>query len=233
MNKEIAAVKNYAPAVTDGDNLREAILENLDGLDVNVFDLETIKVPSSGSTSWEVVTVDGAETVKELEGVIIGTQVARAYWPTGFDSGGSEPPQCSSNDGIRGQGSPGGLCGDCSMASFGSDGKRGQACKLILRLFFLRPGAMLPSLIPLPPTSLKPAKAYLLGLASKGVQSRRAATGISLEKDKNKDGIAFSKAKFRMINRLPEDQAVVIENLATAILPTLKKSSVTPSEVAD
>ena len=111
------------------------------------------------------------------------------------------------------------------MAEFGSDNRgRGQACKQIKRLFVLRPTSMLPLVVNLPPTSLRPATRYLLRLAGSGLKYQGAVTRITLEKAKNPDGIAYSTAVFALAGKLDPGQATAMEEYTKSIGPLLKRS---------
>ena len=78
------------------------ISDELDGLDVT---FERIKIPSGGATMFEVPTDEGDETesVKEFSGVILYHHTLNAFYQTKY-TGGSNPPDCGSFDGITGIG---------------------------------------------------------------------------------------------------------------------------------
>ena len=127
--KEIATVESYAlTEVAEGGDLQEIIADNLGGEQITPFDLDRVTVPAGGALSWEVPTLDGEESVKEIEGIVIYWRTARAYWEQGLDeSGGGSPPDCSSDDGQIGIGTiaatvQGGQCSACPMNQFGSAG---------------------------------------------------------------------------------------------------------------
>jgi len=98
--------------------------------------------------------------LKELSGIIIAWRDTRAYWSVPMEeSDGNMPPDCYSLDARTGEGEPGGNCHKCPNAEFGSGSKgEGQACKLVRQLFLVREDNLLPEIVHLPPSSLKPAR---------------------------------------------------------------------------
>lgn len=173
--------------------IQEIIADNLAGQEVGEFDLPRVTIPAGGGTRWEVGSpLTGTESLESLEGIIVYQRLVRAYWPSDDVSG--EPPQCSSRDAIVGVGDPGGDCKTCPYAQFGSDGRRGQACKQQTMWFVLRPDSFLPVVLGLPPTSLKAAKQYALALAGAGIALSGVVTSIALEADRNPDGQKYSRA---------------------------------------
>ena len=230
MTKELA-VKNEAefPALAqDPKVLAEALAENLGGGAISPFDLDRIGIPSGGGLAWAVPALDGTEdAAKELVGIITHVQNARAYWHNPYGGGeGAVPPDCVSDDAVNGVGDPGGLCAQCPYAAFGSDSRqRGQACKLIQRLFLLRPGASLPVVVNLPPGSLKGARKYLLRLVSNSKRASSVLTRLTLEKDKNADGIVYSKAVFAMVGSLDQPQADAASAYGKALAPYFRRTA--------
>jgi hypothetical protein len=167
--------------------------------------------------------------------VIVLARDARAYWQKSLDEGGgNQPPDCHSNDGVCGIGTPGGSCvptqidKGCPLAQFGSDTKlvngaavagRGQACKAIRQLFLLRGDSLLPVVLALPPTSLKAAKQYMLRLAGQGVPYWAAVTKIGLESAQNAGGIKYSKATFAFAGMLTEEQKAKAKQYSDMLKP--------------
>jgi hypothetical protein len=174
--------------------------DNIGPYQISSFELPRIKCPAAGSTVWKLDTPDGDEILRELEAIILSWRQARAYWKISLNDGGSQkPPDCSSKDGFFGVGDPGGRCGDCPLAQFGSStrgGRRGQACKQMRQMLILRPGESVPYFLSVPPTSLRACVQYFLGLASRGVSHWETVTKIRLEKTKNADGTEYSRMIF-------------------------------------
>jgi hypothetical protein len=214
-------------------NIVEIVEENLGSEGVSAYDLDRVKIPAGGATAFEVPTLEGEESIKEIEGIIIFWKTARAYWPEKFN-GENNPPQCSSVDGEVGQGTPGGYCSKCPLAQFGSaDNGKGQACKQMRQLFIVRENDILPLVLTLPPTSIKPAKQYFMRLASKGIKYTHAVTRITLEKAKSGEGITYSKAAFALVKQLEPAVCTKIDAFTESIRPMLETVAVENGEAPD
>jgi hypothetical protein len=184
------------------EKIREVVVANLGESTMRIMDLERIRIPAGGGTVWTVPDISGEQNVKELSGVIVGRHEVRTYWKLRMElSDGASPPDCYSPDAKKGFGDPGGACACCPHGHFG------QACKLYLLLYFLRPDNLLPDIVSLPATSIKPARLHLRRLAVRGLASYDLITNIGLEKTKNDQGIEYSKATFTAGSLLPPEQA--------------------------
>jgi hypothetical protein len=201
----------FAIITLQKNEISDILAENLGGTGLSIQDLETIKVPSGAGGQWEVPGVEGVKHQKALEGIVIFSQSTRAYWPDSFnDTGGGTPPQCMSVDAITGIGDPGGECSGCPKAEFGSDphgSKRGQACAESRLAFMVMKEDILPMVIKIPAMSLGNSRKYLTGLLSKRRAIHSVYTRLTLEKDKNKDGIDFSKIIFEKYGDVENPEA--------------------------
>ncbi len=216
---QLVPVTSYAILSADQTDLSEILAEAAGPNGITAADLDQVKVPSGGALTWELPGLDGPEPAKAITGIIVHQHDARGYWEHGMDeTGGGEPPACSSIDAVTGVGAPGGPCGHCPLAVFGSagDGDR-PACKSTKNLYVVTPESMLPIVLPLPPMSIKPAKQYLLRLASRGIRASSVLTKISLVQDKNRGGITYAKAVFEMVERLSPDVAGQVKAYAETI----------------
>lgn len=171
----------------DPDDARELLADALSGQSLSIGDLDRVKVPSGGGTTWEVPTVDGEKSMKVIEGVILHRQRRRAYWPFAMEERPDDhdgTPDCQSNDGEYGEGDPGGACNACPYNEFGSDikGGPGKACKETLQLFVLAPDDLLPIVVTVPPASLANVKAYFIRLLRAQSGPSDVVTKIGLEK---------------------------------------------------
>ena len=204
-----------------GADLQEIMEENLGGEGISQFDLTRVKIPSGGGTSWSIPTLEGDEDAKELRGIIVYWKNSRAYWKDSF-GGGSNPPDCRSDDGVTGYGDPGGECNKCPLSQWGSDDRgKGQACKSIRFLFLLRENDILPVAIALPPTSIKPIKNYFLRLATSATPFYSVITTLRLEKTKNADGITYSVVTPSMERKLSPECTAKIKAYAENFKPAL------------
>lgn len=238
MSTEIATISStYAVLKSDPEELRSVLAANVGDGGLGAFELDRVRVPAGGGKAWEVPGLDGSDTIKEIEGVIVAWRDARAYWQADLDaSGGGTPPDCSSSDGVRGVGDPGGVCMACPMAQFGSATKagkqaRGQACKQTRMLFMVRPGDSLPIVVVAPPSSLKAVKQYFLRLASQAIPFYGVVTALGLEPDKSKDGITYSKVAPKLVSRLEPAERERMNGYAQAIAVLVNKVTVESADI--
>lgn len=222
-NRELVTVASYAVMQAEPDALGAMLRTNVGPQGLSVFDLDTVKTPAGGGTTFVVPTIDGEEEAKELRGVIVGFKDLRSYWRTGFDeSGGGTPPDCSSQDMVRGDGDPGGECARCAFSRFGTAG-RAQACQQRRLLFLVREGDLLPIVVSVSPASLKSVRQYFLRLASHAVPFYGVLSSLSLERDKNRDGIAYARISVRSLGGLAPDEAARMAQYAAALRPALER----------
>jgi hypothetical protein len=217
------AISPFVVFATPVADIRDAVVANLGEGEMNAGNFERVKIPAGGGTAWSLQGLDGEEILKELSGIIVAWRDTRAYWSVAMEnSEGNQPPDCYSLDARTGTGKPGGDCHDCAFAKFGSGPKGdGQACKLVRQLFLLREENLLPEIVSLPPSSLKPARQYFMRLASKAAPCYSLITKIGLEKTKNTQGIAYSRATFTSGGRLTPEQTARVKEYAAMIQPFL------------
>lgn len=208
----------------DGSEALEALAYNIQGEQIDEFDLDRVSVPAAGGLAF---TLPDDDVTKEITGIMISVGVRRAYWdkPFGEENG---PPVCSSSDGIRGNGDPGGDCASCPLNQFGTakkdDGQpgRGKACRESRAIFMLRESDRLPLVVSAPASSLKGAKQYLMKLP---VIRTRALTTIALVKDKSSDGVAYSRLVLSFVGKLPDSVDGPLRDYANAIGSAVLPSS--------
>lgn len=196
-------------------NINEAMAEELDGLDGS---FERIKIPSAGSTVFEVPGENPNEpdAVKEFSAVILYHHPLFAYYKDKY-TGGSNPPDCGSFDGVTGEGDPGGSCAKCPYNQFGSGENGSKACKNRRRIYVLREGEIFPLLLSLPTGSLKEFSRYIKRLLSKGKKSNSVVTRFSLKKAVNSGGIAYSQAQFAVDRNLTAEEYALINRLSEQV----------------
>ena len=122
-NTEIAVVNNYT-ALKDF-NLAEAMASELSGMNIS---FDRVSVPAAGGLAFELPGEMPGETdmAKEFTGVILFHHPLFTYYRDSF-TGGNNPPDCGSYDGVYGVGDPGGRCDKCPLNQFGSDPNGGKA----------------------------------------------------------------------------------------------------------
>ncbi len=152
------------------DNLAQlntdAVSDELIGLTIG---FERIKMPSGGSTNFEVPgnNPNAPDEVKEFVAVIMHHHPLHAYYKTKY-TGGNNPPDCGSFDGMIGEGDPGGKCRPCPNNKFGTGENESKACKTRRRIYLLREGDIFPMLLSLPTGSLEVFTKYIKRLLTSG-----------------------------------------------------------------
>ena len=146
------------PDMVQGGFTDEDLADDMEGVTPS---FQRIKIPGGGVTQFEMPSdnPDQPNYEQRLVGVIVYTHLSNAYWAgeKSEDDDKDNPPTCQAVTGKYGFGTPGGICDTCKLNAFGS-GKdsKGKACKNMRALYFLRSGDMMPMILNLPPTSLKP-----------------------------------------------------------------------------
>lgn len=233
----VRAAEHYAIMKQNAAELAQVIQENLGGTGIDIFQLDRVKVPAGGSTTWEIpdlLAEGGSVASKVLEGVIIYFADGNAYWDTAYN-GEANPPVCVSEDGLVGVSSReglGGECASCPLNRFNSEVRpdgtrgRGKACKNMRRLFIMRPGTVLPLLLVVPPTSLKQVRQYFLRLAGAGIPYYGVITKLALVQQKSGDGITYSQIQPQLGARLSPEEIAKIREFRDALVPALKRVTI-------
>lgn len=222
--KDIATVQRFTVMDVAPRDVADMLLAASGGQRLSPFDLDVIKVPSGqGAPLWTVQTIEGEDAVKSLEGIAILQRTVRSYWRTSLEeSGGGSPPDCSSQDGQVGRGDPGGDCIDCPMAEFGTDARgRGQACKQNALLFLLRPDSVVPMVLEVPPSSIKPVRNFILRMSGQGIQPFGAVLSFSLQKVKKGGSPDYFEVVPSLVRRLDDAELTKIRALRDALMPVL------------
>ena len=210
-----------------GEALPQIMEENIGAGGMEVADLERIKIPAGGATTWLVNTVSGEEALKVIEGIVIHFSSGRAYWKESF-SGDNVPPDCSSTDMVQGvlNGNVT-ACKTCPMNQFGTSigdngvpGK-GKACSEIRTLYILQKDSLLPMVLRLPVTSVKPCRKYFVALATKAKAYYNVISQISLGQEKG--NFTYSVAQFAMKEELDDVTKKAIIAYREQIIPLLKE----------
>ena len=214
-NKELIISNQSGFLQVANFNMSETIAEELAGLDLT---FDRIKIPSGGGTVYEVPGEDSDEpdTVKEFCAVILNHHPVFSYYKEKY-TGGSNPPDCGSMDGISGVGSPGGNCTRCPLNQFGSAENNGKACKNRRRIYLLREGEVFPLILSLPTGSIKEFTKYIQRLVSKSKKSYGVVTKFALKKASSNSGIAFSQATFSIDRVLTDEEIAAIRPLSEQV----------------
>lgn len=189
--------------VSETEFSQDELAEDMDGLQLG---FQRVKIPSGGQVQFEIPTEDpdNPDYQKFLEGIIVYSHNANAYWAEGKSDTENTPPDCQSMDGKLGYGCPGGICADCMYNRFGSDPNpkgtgKGKACKNQRIIYLLRSGDLMPIQLPLSPTSIRP---YTDFVNAAFISRRRGVCGsvvrIGLKK-KNNGKDDYSVATFQKV----------------------------------
>ena len=218
MGKEVAKVEPGGFLAFKNDAEVKAVIDaNIGaGVSVSPLELERTKLPTGGGQAWQL----GDDVAKTFDCIIAAWHNCRGYWPGEFGS--NTPPQCSSPDGITGYGDPGGACRNCPH-DWKNDRNSGQpTCKEKIRLFLIREGRVLPTMLSLPVMSIKPFRAYMLELTSSHVKIYHdVVTRIGLSAEKNQGGINFSAATFEFVEALSGEMRAKVRAYAESIAPLM------------
>lgn len=203
-NTDITTINNSGFLALKDFNFSDIVSEEMDGLSAS---FERIKIPAGGMTVFEIPgdDPDEPETVKEFSAVILYHHPLFAYYKDKY-TGGSNPPDCGSFDGVIGEGTPGGECAKCPYNQFGSGDNGSKACKNRRRIYLLREGEIFPMILSLPTGSLKDFSRYLMRQLSKGNKSNSIVTRFTLKKATNNSGIAYSQAQFAVDRKLTAEE---------------------------
>lgn len=185
----------------------EVFQHNLRGQRITERDIPRVTVPPQGMTIWTIPTAEGDAHVEELTGILVDYTLPRALFGKPLESGGVAPPVCSSPDGIKGIGSPGGDCYGCPFNQFGSDPREesnGKACKEKRMLYLLRPDSILPLVVQAPSTSIPNVFRYVTQLGNEETKFETVFTRITLEKV-NAGALSYSKVVLRNMGAIPEE----------------------------
>lgn len=180
------------------------------------------KLPKEGkSFLLDTGDEDNLISLETIEGVVVHSHLCNAR----FDPASrGEPPICSSMDAKVGVDLEGVAhdCEDCPLNQFGTagPGKRGKACKNMIRLYILTDSIPIPILISLPPTSIKAWQTYRYSLALDQLTPKAVVTELSLVTATSKSsGDKFAKVKPKFRGVLSDEARTIAEMFAAGFTP--------------
>ncbi len=227
VKKEESVVAEYGAGV----NFSDLLAEELDGLTPS---FERIKIPAGGGLAFEVPgdDPDSPDSVKEFKAVILYHHPINCYYEEEY-TGGNNPPDCGSMDGHVGVVAETGevkQCADCEYSKFGT-GKNGvKACKQKRRIYLLREGEALPTILSLPTGSLSEFSKYVMRLLSKGKKTNGVVTKFTLRKAQNSGGINYSQAVFAVDRELVDAEIENVKNMSEQVKALATKVTVLDEE---
>lgn len=211
----------------------ELIQENLGAEGLKASDFERMKFPSGGGLAWQITDLSGKKkSVDTIDGIILMYKTQHVYWEKEFNGAGT-PPDCSSSDLITGHGNPGGSCAICPLSQWESGKNGGKACKKVGVLVMMKPGEMLPVLIPVPVKSVDVVKKFLLKLTTQGIKYFHSIVSIGLQSATNKGGIEYSKIDPHFVAGLPDEAKVQIDAYKKMLFGTLSSVSVSQEDLSE
>lgn len=241
MSNDLSVIDQFH-CLTKVDHLKEVVEANMGvGASVDIFGLERIRLAAGGARGFVIESDIGEEpeTIGEFDAVITDIAPERLYWEEAFSSGGGgAPPSCISKDLIYGFGRnrPGmeapkqNECVHCPQNQWGSDPRpdsEGKACREVRKLFLLRRAdSLFPSLMIVPPGSLKPMLKHLQGLTSRGLPYYALINTFSTEIAKSESGVKFAQLNLRASRVLRDDEIDRIKQYKTALSSVLRQSVV-------
>ena len=200
------AVEGYA-ALKDID--MSVVWNELSGMNKG---MERIRIPYSDSPTYEMPGgyKNKPENVKEFKAVILLQHTFRVYYKSDY-SGEKCMPDCGSNDGKYGAGSPGGECGICPHNEFGTGKNGSKACKERRAIYVLREGEIFPLLLSLPTGSVDEFGDYIRHILSLRKMPWEVVTRFYLTEKVNGAGKPYSQACFEKDENdlLPEEIAAI------------------------
>jgi hypothetical protein len=178
-----------------------------------------------------------SKQTKEIDCVMLFQQRIRGYWVNAF-GGEKQLPECASMDCLSGIDRTDGetvksMCKTCPKSQFGSDpkGGRGQACKEMRRMFMRLENDYVPTVISVPPSSLKNVDNFLVKLFSKGIKYTDIRIKLKLEDAVNASSIHFSRLVLvKSPLNLTEQELKMAKDMASAYMPFMKSE---PIELGD
>lgn len=208
----------------------QGAMDELKGLE---FTMDRVRIPAGGGTAFEVPGEnEETDLAKDITGVIVHNHPAYAFYRDKY-TGGNNPPDCGSFDGVKGTGCPGGECARCPNNAFGSGEGKSKACKNKRMLYVLPEGEFFPICLSLPSGSLKEFSQYAKRQLTRGRRISDVVTRITLKKATSSTGIAYSQAVFTMERLLTDEErkaiAPVIED-AREYASHLTVAALIPSE---
>jgi len=204
-NKDIVLFESQFSMISaDNSSVLEAMKNNLKTEEITRRDMFTlIPNPSGGDEEWTIETPIGKQTFESFDAIILSIGSERAFYEGEYEEGNTEPPQCSSTDGVIGQGTPGGRCAACENSKFGPDGEI-PICSQKKPLYLLIPevNPVMPVILNVTGPSFKTLKTFNVGLMQYGVNTFDIMVKLSLRKGKTKNNKPASILQFKTITNL-------------------------------
>ena len=232
MSNEI--VKKEENRIQVNSEMSNMLSDEMDGLNI-AFPI--IKVPAGGGLAFEVPGDDpnSPDLQKEFNAVILYHHPMLSYYKEKY-TGGNQAPDCGSYDGVNGIERETGLvksCKDCPFNQFGSGENGGKACKTKRRIFLLREGEAIPTILTLPTGSIGDFSKYIMRVISKGKKSNQIVTKFSLTKAQNQGGINYSKVVLTHAYDLNPAEIENVSKIAEQVKVLASKQDLTEVDIEE
>jgi len=236
MANELAVIDHQKfPALVPGSEVAEALEANkaiAEG-ETREQDLVKITVPSQGQTQWTWTDMTGNQSADVIRGLLVWVQKRGYLWP--FEEPSGDMPVLVTNDMFTAEKRGDELGdidpeilekasnGDGSYAwkelgeyqEFGSsENGHGKRCREYRMLFILQEGGAHPCMVPAPPGSLKTILPFITQMCAT-VPHWRAVIELSLEKDKSKGGVDFSRIVPKLVGMIDAETGKKVKEFYT------------------
>lgn len=220
--------------VREGAELMMRTMEAMKG--ASEIPMTRVKVPSGGG-KYFASDDDAAPPMQAIEGVIMAAQYANVYWDKPMGEGDSTPT-CSSNDGLSGWYMEDGemierSCRTCPYNRMGSagTGKKGKACKNIVKIMMLAEGQPLPVEIKVPVMSVSNFSRYMAReVIARGLGIWQVTTRMTIKEAVNSGGIKYGQIQFECTGRVDDNEIAAVR---AAVAPLLLPEAETKGAEAD
>lgn len=248
--------RNDYVALAENSDVGEIVRANLgEGEAFDVSLLTRVKVPSGGGTTWTIPTVEGDENAKVLEGAFLHWSKQGLLWPHEEPVEGDQPILVSydlETAELRGP-IPAelndtlerfrlsdttydwrGLAADNGPFGYGTGksghGKRVKEQRLVV---LLRKGDIMPTVVTVPPGSLKNFAKLMFGMTNFQLPYWKTAVRLTLEKATSRGGQPFAKIAFSVAGRLDPETADMLRRLYGSKLEAAARAMASDAEPSE
>jgi hypothetical protein len=182
---------------------------------------------SDSGPTFDLPGLRDPEVIEQFVGFIMHKQPIRVLWEgSGRKAKGTARPLCKSDDRIRGEGVPGGICAHCEKARWGQNDEP-PACKERLHLYLYLPDKGM-IIIDLPPGSLGDAERFI---KEKRKLAPLHTLPVSISVTPVKGGMKeYPKAAFHVVgDPLAGEDAKAAAQLSGRLKQLLKLSNTIPA----
>ena len=180
-------------------------------------------LPPHGVKEWSIEASEGSRVQETIRGIIVKVLTPRAMWSASPGDDDEKPhPVCSSPDGIRGAGDPGGDCLSCPFnAEDSAPSGTGRACKEKRVLYILQKDSMVPLVVQVPSTSVPCVRQYRMNLAGQKLPYYSVETELTVEEVAGE--VPDNRTALRNAGELSQDQRAAVREYIRAFGPVFRQ----------